>query len=93
MSAPCLRFRPAAKWGRERVKKGSQPYVKRGIGAIFSPVRFGSTPEITLYELKRGYNKGSPKLLAVGCQPRPANCLPLSAYCLLLSEGWRRRSL
>ena len=36
-------------------KKGeSQLYVNRGIGTIFSPVRFGSPPEITLYELKRG---------------------------------------
>ncbi len=35
-------------------KKGeSQLYVNRGIGTIFSPVRFGSTPEISLYELKR----------------------------------------
>jgi predicted MPP superfamily phosphohydrolase len=35
-------------------KGGSQLYVNRGIGTIFSPVRFGSPPEITLYELKRG---------------------------------------
>jgi predicted MPP superfamily phosphohydrolase len=36
-------------------KKGdSQLYVNRGIGTIFSPVRFGAPPEITLYELKRG---------------------------------------
>jgi len=36
-------------------KKGqSQLYVNRGIGTIFSPVRFGSPPEITVYELKRG---------------------------------------
>ena len=35
-------------------KEGSQLYVNRGIGTIFSPVRFGSPPEITLYELKRG---------------------------------------
>ena len=35
-------------------KKGdSQLYVNRGIGTIFSPVRFGSPPEITVYELKR----------------------------------------
>jgi hypothetical protein len=27
---------------------------KELIGTIFSPVRFGSTPEITWYELKRG---------------------------------------
>jgi hypothetical protein len=33
---------------------GSQLYVNRGIGTIFSPVRFGSPPEITVYELKRG---------------------------------------
>ena len=32
----------------------SQLYVNRGIGTIFSPVRFGSPPEITVYELKRG---------------------------------------
>jgi len=35
-------------------KGDSQLYVNRGIGTIFSPVRFGSPPEITLYELKRG---------------------------------------
>jgi uncharacterized protein len=35
-------------------KGGSQLYVNRGIGTIFSPVRFGAPPEITLYELKRG---------------------------------------
>jgi predicted MPP superfamily phosphohydrolase len=35
-------------------KGSSQLYVNRGIGTIFSPVRFGSPPEITLYELKRG---------------------------------------
>jgi uncharacterized protein len=35
-------------------KGNSQLYVNRGIGTIFSPVRFGATPEITLYELKRG---------------------------------------
>ena len=34
-------------------KGKSQLYVNRGIGTIFSPVRFGSPPEITLYELKR----------------------------------------
>jgi hypothetical protein len=34
-------------------KTGSHLYVNRGIGTIFSPVRFGSPPEITLYELKR----------------------------------------
>jgi hypothetical protein len=35
-------------------RKGeSQLYVNRGIGTIFSPVRFGSPPEITLFELKR----------------------------------------
>jgi len=35
-------------------KKGeSQLYVNRGIGTIFSPIRFGSPPEITVYELKR----------------------------------------
>ena len=37
-------------------KGGSQLYVNRGIGTIFSPVRFGSPPEITLYELKRAQN-------------------------------------
>jgi hypothetical protein len=35
-------------------KGGSQLYVNRGIGTIFSPVRFGCPPEITVYELKRG---------------------------------------
>ena len=35
-------------------KAGSQLYVNRGIGTIFSPVRFGAPPEITLYELKCG---------------------------------------
>ncbi len=35
-------------------KGESQLYVNRGIGTIFSPVRFGSPPEITLYELQRG---------------------------------------
>jgi predicted MPP superfamily phosphohydrolase len=35
-------------------KGQSQLYVNRGIGTIFSPVRFGSPPEITVYELKRG---------------------------------------
>jgi hypothetical protein len=35
-------------------KAGSQLYVNRGIGTIFSPVRFGAPPEITVYELKRG---------------------------------------
>jgi hypothetical protein len=35
-------------------KGESQLYVNRGIGTIFSPVRVGSPPEITLYELKRG---------------------------------------
>jgi uncharacterized protein len=35
-------------------KNGSQLYVNRGIGTIFSPVRFGAPPEITVYELKRG---------------------------------------
>jgi len=34
-------------------KGESQLYVNRGIGTIFSPVRFGSPPEITLFELKR----------------------------------------
>jgi len=34
-------------------KGESQLYVNRGIGTIFSPVRFGSPPEITMYELKR----------------------------------------
>jgi len=34
-------------------KGDSQLYVNRGIGTIFSPVRFGSPPEITMYELKR----------------------------------------
>jgi predicted MPP superfamily phosphohydrolase len=34
-------------------KGQSQLYVNRGIGTIFSPVRFGSPPEITVYELKR----------------------------------------
>ncbi|MGA3328421.1 MAG: metallophosphoesterase [Terriglobia bacterium] len=35
-------------------KAGSQLYVNRGIGTIFSPVRFGAPPEITVYELQRG---------------------------------------
>ena len=35
-------------------KGDSQLYVNRGIGTIFSPVRFGSPPEITLFELKCG---------------------------------------
>jgi len=35
-------------------KGESQLYVNRGIGTIFSPVRFGAPPEITLYELQRG---------------------------------------
>ena len=35
-------------------KGNSQLYVNRGIGTIFSPVRFGCPPEITVYELKRG---------------------------------------
>jgi hypothetical protein len=35
-------------------KGESQLYVNRGIGTIFSPVRLGSPPEITLYELRRG---------------------------------------
>ncbi len=35
-------------------KGQSQLYVNRGIGTIFSPVRFGCPPEITVYELKRG---------------------------------------
>jgi len=35
-------------------KGESQLYVNRGIGTIFSPVRFGSPPEIAIYELKRG---------------------------------------
>lgn len=30
MTAPCPRFRPAAQWGRERIKEGSQLYVKLG---------------------------------------------------------------
>ena len=34
-------------------KGESQLYVNRGIGTIFSPVRFGSPPEITVYELKK----------------------------------------
>ena len=34
-------------------KDNSQLYVNRGIGTIFSPVRFGAPPEITVYELKR----------------------------------------
>ncbi len=34
-------------------KGASQLYVNRGIGTIFSPVRFGAPPEITVYELKR----------------------------------------
>jgi predicted MPP superfamily phosphohydrolase len=39
---------------RGRFRKGeSQLYVNRGIGTIGVPVRFGSPPEITLYELKR----------------------------------------
>jgi len=35
-------------------KGESQLYVNRGIGTIFSPVRFGAPPEITLFELQRG---------------------------------------
>jgi hypothetical protein len=35
-------------------KGQSQLYVNRGIGTIFSPVRFGAPPEITFYELQRG---------------------------------------
>lgn len=34
-------------------KGNSQLYVNRGIGTIFSPVRIGSPPEITVYELRR----------------------------------------
>ena len=34
-------------------KGASQLYVNRGVGTIFSPVRFGSPPEITIYELNR----------------------------------------
>jgi predicted MPP superfamily phosphohydrolase len=35
-------------------KGQSQLYVNRGIGTIGFPMRIGSSPEITLYELKRG---------------------------------------
>jgi len=35
-------------------KGDSQLYVNRGIGTIFFPIRIGSPPEITVYELKRG---------------------------------------
>jgi predicted MPP superfamily phosphohydrolase len=34
-------------------KDGAQLYVNRGIGTIFSPVRFDCPPEITVYELKK----------------------------------------
>jgi predicted MPP superfamily phosphohydrolase len=33
---------------------GQQLYVNRGIGTIGSPIRFGSRPEITAFELVRG---------------------------------------
>lgn len=41
-------------------KGDSQLYVNRGIGTIFSPVRFGSPPEITLYELRREAPRANP---------------------------------
>jgi predicted MPP superfamily phosphohydrolase len=34
-------------------KPGGQLYVNRGIGTIFVPIRFGSPPEITIFELAR----------------------------------------
>jgi predicted MPP superfamily phosphohydrolase len=34
-------------------KPGGQLYVNRGIGTIFVPIRFGSPPEITVFELTR----------------------------------------
>ena len=34
-------------------KGDAQLYVNRGIGTIFVPVRFGATPEISVYDLKR----------------------------------------
>jgi hypothetical protein len=34
-------------------KAGGQLYVNRGIGTIFVPIRFGSPPEITIFELAR----------------------------------------
>jgi hypothetical protein len=34
-------------------KPGGQLYVNRGIGTIFVPIRFGSPPEITIFELIR----------------------------------------
>jgi hypothetical protein len=34
-------------------KPGGQLYVNRGIGTIFVPIRFGSPPEITVFELAR----------------------------------------
>jgi hypothetical protein len=34
-------------------KPGGQLYVNRGIGTIFVPIRFGSPPEITLFQLTR----------------------------------------
>ncbi|HSB12043.1 MAG TPA: metallophosphoesterase [Blastocatellia bacterium] len=35
-------------------KAGTQLYVNRGIGTIGFPIRFGSSPEITLFELVQG---------------------------------------
>jgi uncharacterized protein len=35
-------------------KPGGQLYVNRGIGTIGVPIRFGSPPEITVFELARG---------------------------------------
>jgi uncharacterized protein len=35
-------------------KAGSQLYVNRGIGTIGVPIRLGSRPEITVFELVRG---------------------------------------
>jgi predicted MPP superfamily phosphohydrolase len=38
---------------------GGQLYVNRGIGTIAAPMRVGAPPEITVFELKRGYRENA----------------------------------
>jgi hypothetical protein len=50
--SPARLITPYVRGGYE--KPGGQLYVNRGIGTIFVPIRFGSPPEITVFELVRG---------------------------------------
>lgn len=48
---------------------GQQLYVNRGIGTIGFPIRFGSRPEITVFELVRGARE-MPKITQVRRRPK-----------------------